>query len=164
MELLTPSLGLIFWTFLAFIIVFILLRKYAWGPILSSLHQREKTIADSLESAERVKREMVQLKGENEALMARAREERSAMLKEAKETKDRIIAESKEQARIEANKIIIEAQQAIQAQKMAALTDVKNQVGKMVIEVTERVLRKELGNKEAQEAHISSMVNNVKLN
>ena len=164
MQLLTPSLGLLFWTLIAFLIVFFVLRKFAWGPILSSLNQREKSIADSLESAERVKREMVQLKGENEELMQRAREERSAMLKEAKETRDKMVNDAKEQARLEANKIIAEAQQAINAQKMAAITEVKNQVGKLVIEVTEKVLRRELSNPQAQEAHIKGMVDEVKLN
>ena len=164
MELLTPSFGLIFWTLLAFIIVFVLLRKFAWGPILNSLGEREKTIADSLATAERVKREMAQLKSENEELMAKAREERGVMLKEARETKDKIINEAKEQAKVEANKIIAEAQQAINAQKMAALTDVKNQVGKLVIEVTEKVLRKELSTSNAQEAHIKDLVDEVKLN
>lgn len=163
MELLTPSFGLIFWTLLAFIIVFVLLRKYAWGPILNSLGEREKTIADSLATAERVKREMAQLKSENEELMAKAREERGVMLKEARETKDRIINEAKEQAKVEANKIIAEAQQAINAQKMAALTDVKNQVGKLVIEVTEKILRKQLATPEAQEAHIKDLVQEVNL-
>lgn len=164
MRLLTPELGLLFWTALAFIIVFVVLRKYAWGPILKSLDQREKTIAGSLESAERVKREMAQLKNENEALMAKAREERSQMLKEARDMKDRIVAEAKDQAKTEANKIIVDAQQQINAQKMAAITEVKNQVGKLVVEVTEKVLRKELSNKEAQEAHIAGLVDSVKLN
>ena len=164
MELLTPSFGLLFWTLLAFIIVFVILRKFAWKPILGSLNEREKSIADSLETAQRVKAEMAQLKSENEELLAKAREERAAMLKEARETKDRIINEAKEQAKTEANKIIAESQQAIQAQKMAAITEVKNQVGKLVIEVTEKVLRRELSSKEAQEAHIKGMVDEVKLN
>ena len=164
MRLLTPELGLIFWTALAFIIVFVVLRKYAWGPILKSLDQREQSIAGSLETAERVEREMAQLKNENEELMAKAREERSLMLKEARDTKDRIVAEAKEQAKTEANKIIAEAQQQINAQKMAALTDVKNQVGKLVVEVIEKILRKQLSNTEAQEAHIKDLVDDVKLN
>lgn len=163
MELLTPSFGLIFWTLLAFIIVFAILRKFAWKPILNSLNEREKGIADSLESAQRVRAEMAQLKNENEELLAKAREERGIMLKEARETKDRIINEAKEQAKLDAAKIVAEAQQAIEAQKMAAITEVKNQVGKMVIEVTEKVLRKELASKEAQEAHISSLVSEVNL-
>lgn len=163
MRLLTPELGLIFWTALAFIIVFVVLRKYAWGPILSSLDQREKNIAGSLETAERVKREMAQLKSENEELMAKAREERAAMLKEARETKDRIVAEAKEQAKVEANKIIVDAQQQITAQKMAAITDVKNEVGKLVVEVTEKLLRKQLASPAAQEEHINSLINDIKL-
>ncbi len=163
MRLLTPELGLLFWTLLAFLIVFFVLRKFAWRPILASLDQREKNIAGSLETAERVKREMAQLKSENEELMARAREERAVMLKEARDTKDRIVNEAKEQAKVEANKIILEAQQQINAQKMAAITDVKNEVGKLVVEVTEKVLRKQLAGKEAQEAHIKGLINDIKL-
>jgi F-type H+-transporting ATPase subunit b len=164
MELLTPAIGLLFWTLIAFLIVFFVLRKFAWKPILNSLGERERTIADSLESAKMMKAEMAQLKSENEELMAKAREERSVMLKEARETKDKIINEAKEQAKVEASKIVAEAQQAIQAQKMAAITEVKNQVGKLVIEVSEKVLRKELATQEAQEAHIKGMVSEVKLN
>ena len=107
---------------------------------------------------------MAQLKSENEELLAKAREERGLLLKEARETKERIINEAKEQAKIEANKIITEAQAAITIQKMAALTDVKNQVGKLVIEVSEKILRKELSNKQDQESHIRGLVNEVKLN
>ncbi|MDQ3842499.1 MAG: F0F1 ATP synthase subunit B [Bacteroidota bacterium] len=163
MELLTPSFGLIFWTLLAFLIVFFILRKFAWKPILNSLDNRERVIADSLETAERVKREMAQLKSENEELLAKAREERAAMLKEAREIKDRIINEAKEQAKAEQAKIIAESQQAIEAQKMAAITDVKNEAGKMVIEVARKVLRRELSSPEAQEAHIKSLVDEVNL-
>jgi len=164
MELLTPSFGLIFWTLLAFLIMFFILRKFAWKPILSSLDAREKGIADSLETADRVRAEMAQLKSENEELLAKAREERAAMLKEARDIKDKIVNDAKEQAKTEASKIMSETQQAIEQQKMAAMTDVKNQVGKMVIEVAEKILRKELGNKEAQEAHIKDLVEEVKLN
>lgn len=164
MSLLTPHLGFFVWTLVAFIVVFLLLKKFAWKPILKSLGEREKNISDSIAAAEKVKAEMAQMKSENEALMASAREERAQMLKEARETKDRIINEAKEQAKVEANKIIVDAQAAINAQKMAALTDVKNQVGKLVIEVTEKVLRRELGSKEAQEAHIKGLVDEVKLN
>lgn len=164
MKLLTPEFGLLVWTLLAFLLVFFILSKFAWPAILKGLRQREQIIADSLETAERVKQEMAQLKNENEALMAKAREERAVMLKEARETKDRIVNEAKEQAKVEANKVIAEAQQAINAQKMAALTDVKNEVGKLVIEVTEKVLRRQLGNPAAQEEYIKSLVDEVKLN
>lgn len=164
MELLLPKLGLLVWTLLAFLIVFFLLKKMAWPAIIKGLRERENSISESLATAQKVKEEMALMKSENETLLAKAREERAQLLKEARETKDRIINEAKEQAKAEANKIVIEAQAAINAQKMAALTDVKNQVGKLVIEVSEKVLRKELGNKDAQEAHISGLVNEVKLN
>jgi F-type H+-transporting ATPase subunit b len=164
MQLLTPEFGLIFWTLLAFIIVLVILKKYAWKPILASLHQREQGIAESLATAERVRAEMAQLKSENEELLAKAREERGLMLKEARDTKDRIISEAKEQAKTEANKIMVEAQQAINIQKMAAITEVKNQIGKLVIEIAEKVLQKELSTPEAQESHIKSLVSEVKLN
>ena len=164
MELLLPKLGLLAWTLLAFLIVFFILRKFAWPAIIKGLKDRENSIADSLATAQKVKEEMAQMKSENEALLAKAREERAQLLKEARETKDRIISEAKEQAKAEAGKIVTEAQAAINAQKMAALTEVKNQVGKLVIEVSEKVLRKELANKDAQEAHIKGLVDEVKLN
>jgi F-type H+-transporting ATPase subunit b len=164
MNLLTPEFGLLIWTLLAFIVVFFILGKFAWPAIVKGLKQREQGIADSLATAERVRAEMAQLKNENEELLAKAREERGQLLKEARETKEKIINESKEQAKIEANKIIADAQAAINTQKMAAITDVKNQIGKLVIEVSEKILKRELENKEAQEAHIKELVEEVKLN
>jgi len=164
MSLLTPHLGFFVWTLVTFVIVLLLLKKFAWKPIIKSLNERESNIANSIATAERVKQEMAQMQSENEALLARAREERGQLLKEARDTKDKIINEAKEQAKVEANKIIAEAQVAINSQKMAALTDVKNQVGKLVIEVSEKVLRQELASKEAQEAHIKSLVDEVRMN
>ena len=164
MNLLTPEFGLLIWTLLAFLVVLFILGKYAWPAIVKGLKHREQGIADSLATAEKVRAEMAQLKNENEELLAKAREERGQLLKEARETKERIINESKEQAKIEANKIITEAQAAINIQKMAAITEVKNQIGKLVIEVSEKVLRRELSNKEEQEAHIKGLVEEVKLN
>jgi F-type H+-transporting ATPase subunit b len=164
MDLLNPSFGLIFWTLLAFLLVFFILKKYAWKPILKSLNDREQGIADSLATAERVKAEMVQLKGENEALLAKAREERAQLLKEARDTRDKIVNEAKEQAKIEAGKIISDAQAAIEQQKMAALTEVKNQVGNLVVEVAEKILRRELADKGQQESYIRQLTNESKLN
>jgi F-type H+-transporting ATPase subunit b len=163
MDLLTPSFGLLIWTLLAFVIVFLILRKFAWGPILSALGEREKTIADSLATAERVKTEMALLKSENEALLAKAREERSAMLKEAKETRDRIVNEAKEQAKQEASKILADANAALQNQKMAVLTDVKNQIGNMVIDISEKVIRRSLDNRSEQESYIRQLADDVQL-
>ena len=164
MDLLTPDLGLFLWNLLAFVILYFILKKTAWKPILKSLDEREKGISDSLATAERVKTEMAQLKNENEALLAKAREERALLLKEARETKDKIINEAKDQAKLEAGKIITDAQAAIEQQKMAAITDVKNQVGILVVEVAEKILRRELSNKAEQENYIRQLSNEVKLN
>jgi F-type H+-transporting ATPase subunit b len=164
MDLLTPDLGLFLWNLLAFVILYLILKKTAWKPILKSLDEREKGIADSLATAERVKTEMAQLKNENEALLAKAREERALLLKEARETKDKIINEAKDQAKLEAGKIITDAQAAIEQQKMAAITEVKNQVGTLVVEVAEKILRRELSNKAEQENYIRQLSNEVKLN
>jgi F-type H+-transporting ATPase subunit b len=164
MDLLTPELGLFFWTLIAFLVVLFLLKKFAWKPILSSLGDREKGIAESIATAERVKAEMGQPKAENEKLLAQAREERTTMLKEAKEMKDRIINEAKDQAKTEANKIIADAQQQITQQKNAALTEVKNEIGSMAIEVAGRILRKQLSAAEGQEAYMKMLAEDIKLN
>ena len=164
MQLLTPALGLLLWTLLAFLIVFFLLKKFAWPAIIGGLAKREKTIADSLATAEKIKLEMAQMKNDNEAILTKAREERASMLKEAKETKDKMIAEAKDEAKAQAAKIITEAQASINHQKMAALTEIKNQVGNLVIEVSEKVLRKELSNKASQEEYIKLLASEVKLN
>src|ERR1700679_4031239 len=114
MDLLTPGFGLIIWTLLAFLIVFFILKKFAWKPILSSLKDREDGIADSIATAEKVKAEMAQLKNENEALLAKAREERAQLLKEARETRDKIVGEAKDSAKEEAAKIVADARLAIE--------------------------------------------------
>lgn len=164
MDLLLPHLGLIVWTLLAFLVVLFILSKYAWKPILKGLNDREATIAESIASAERVKLEMAQMKNENEAILTAAREERANMIKEAKLTKDKMIADAKEEAKMQASKIITEANTAIQHQKMAAITDIKNQVGKLVIEVSEKVLRRELSNKTEQESYINQLAQEIRLN
>jgi F-type H+-transporting ATPase subunit b len=164
MELLLPKLGLFFWNLIAFIVVFLILKKFAWKQIIQSLQDREQGIADSLASAEQVKKEMAQLKNENEALMAKAVEERTLMLKEARETRDKIVNEAKDLAKAEANKIILDAQAAIHQQKMAAITDLKNQIGNLVVEVSEKVLRRELSAKQDQENYIRDLSKDIKLN
>ncbi len=164
MELLTPGIGLIFWTLIAFLIVFIILRKYAWKPILSSLKARETSIASAIASAESMRAEMALMKNENEALLAQARDERAKMIKEAKDMGAKMIGEAKDKARNEYDRIVAEAQIAIQQQKNAALTEVKNQVGNLVIEVSEKVLRRELANRNEQEGFIKQQAEIVNLN
>lgn len=164
MDLLTPELGLFFWTLVAFIAIFLILRKFAWGPILSSLGEREKGIADSIATAQRVKAEMSEMKAENEKLMAQAREERTIMLKEAKELKDRIINEAKEQAKNDANKIIADAQVQITQQKNAAMTEVRNEIGNLAVEVAGKILRQELSSSKGQDAYAQLLSEGIKLN
>ncbi len=164
MDLLTPGFGLFFWTLIAFLTVFFLLKKFAWKPILEALSEREKNISDSIASAEKVKNEMASMKSEHEVLLNQAREERAQLLKEAKETKERIINEAKDAAKEEANKIMQETRQQIEFQKNAAIIDVKNQIGTLVIEVAEKVLRKELSNKEEQNKYINTLAQEIKLN
>ncbi|MEP6676290.1 MAG: F0F1 ATP synthase subunit B [Ferruginibacter sp.] len=164
MKLLTPDLGLLFWNLLAFLIAFFILRKFAWPAIIKGLNEREAKINDSIATAERVQAEMAKMKNENETMMAQAREERSQMLKEAKATKDRIVNEAKDEAKAEAAKIIANAQAVINQQKNAALIDLKNKVGNLVLEVSEKVLRRELANKPEQESYIKLMAEESKLN
>jgi ATP synthase, F0 subunit b len=164
MDLLLPAFGLFSISLLIFIIVFLILKKFAWKPILATLKEREDSITDSITTAERVKEEMAQMKAEHEHVLAEAKAERSMILKEAKEAKDKIISEAKATAQAEAKKIIQDASVAIENQKMAALTDVKNQVGTLVIEVAEKVLRKELSDKQNQEAYIKQLAAEIKMN
>lgn len=163
-DLLIPESGLLIWTFLVFIIVFFLLKKFAWPAIVKGLQEREEGIATAIASAEKVKAEMAQLKSENENLLAAARAERAAMIKEAKETADKMVADAKDKAKSEYDRIVADAQAAINQQKNAALTDVKNQVGALVIEVSEKILRRQLSNKAEQETYIKELTSSVKLN
>lgn len=163
MQLLTPDLGLLIWTLLAFLIVFFILKKFAWPAIIKGLSDREQNIATSIASAEKVKLEMAQLKNDNEALLVRAREERALLLKEAKETRDKLIGEAREEAKAQAAKIVADAQVTINHQKMAAITDLKNQAGNLVIEITEKILRRELTNKAEQENYIKLLAEEAEL-
>lgn len=164
MDLLTPELGLFFWTLIAFLAVFFILRKFAWKPILSTLHERETGIAEQIASAERIKAEMGQLQAENEKIMMQAREERSQMLKAAKDEQDRIINEAKEKTKAITDKMITDAHQQIQQQKMAALTEVKNEIGKLAVEVSEKVLRKQLATADSQHDYAKMLVEEIKMN
>lgn len=164
MGLLTPDLGLFVWTFIAFLLVILILGKFAWKPILGILNERETNIADSIATAQKVQAEMAALKSENEILLAQAREERSLMLKEAKAIKQEIIAQAEEQAKIEANKIIENARMQINNEKNAALVEVKNEVGKLAIQVAEKILRKQLADNEEQHQFVRMLAEDIKLN
>lgn len=164
MELLTPELGLVFWTTLIILIIFWLLSKYAWKPILKALNEREKHIDDTLQTAVRTKAEMANMKSEHETLLKQAKEERALILKEAKEMKDSIINEARDKAKAEGAKLIAEAKKEIDNQKMAAMIEVKNHVGNMVVELSEKVLQRELNNKDEHNKYVNSLLEKSKLN
>ncbi len=162
--LVKPDIGLAFWALVAFAILFFVLKKMAWKPMLTAISEREQNIEDAISKADKLKVEMAQMASENEILLQRAREERAAMIKDAKETADKMVAEAKDKAKAEYDRIVGDAQVAITQQKNAALTEVKNQVGGLVIEVSEKILRRELSNKAEQENYIKDLANSVKLN
>ncbi len=161
---LTAPESLIFWTTIIFVAFLFLLRKFAWKPILGAVRSREESITDALAAAENAKRELSNLKADNEKLLAEARAERDAMLKEAREMKDKMIAEAKEEAQIAGAQMIAQAQATIQSEKNAAVADIKNQVSSLSIDIAEKLLKGQLADKQAQEQLVGSLLNDIKLN
>lgn len=164
MELVTPAIGLVFWMVISFGIVFFLLKKYAWKPILNMLKERETSIQDALDAAQRAKQEMANLKSDNERILMEARNERDIMLKEAREIKEAIINDAKSKASVEADRLIKLSREAIQNEKMAAITELKNQVAILSIEIAEKVIRHQLSNDEKQKALMADLLKDVRLN
>ncbi|WP_373518195.1 F0F1 ATP synthase subunit B [Pricia sp.] len=164
MDLVTPGIGLIFWSTLIFIILLVLLKKYAWKPILGAVKTREESIQNALLSAEEAKKEMQNLQADNQRILKEARAEREAMLREAREIKDKMIADSKEQAKVEGDKMIKQAQSAIESEKKAAVADIKNQVAELSVEIAEKVLKEQLSNKKEQLKLVEKLLGDVKLN
>jgi len=159
-----PDVGLIFWSSVIFVIFWLLMSKVAFKPIIAALKKRESDIQGSLDEAKRVRQEMQNLKAENEALLVQAREERAQILKEAKEAGNRIVEEAKTKSKEEAQKIVASTKEQIEHQKMAAITDLKNQVGAISLEIAEKVLRRELSGNSAQVAFVNDLVKEIKLN
>lgn len=164
MGLVTPSIGLVFWTTLAFLIVLFLLKKMAWKPIMDSIHQREKNIDEALETARHAREEIARLKVSNEEMQQKAKEERDALLKEARDTRDAIIAEAKNKAKVDAETILNAARETIKNEKLAAISELKNQVAILSIEVAEKILRHELNSDDKQKALVNNLVDEVNLN
>ena len=162
--LVLPDIGLVFWNTIAFLVLLIVLGKFAWKPMLKAINERESGIEEALLKADKMKAEITAMQSENEALLAKAREERATIIKEAKEASEKMVNEAKDKAKSEYERIISDAQAAIAQQKNAAMVDVKNQVGALVINVAEKVLRKELSNKADQESYIKQIAEEVKLN
>lgn len=161
--MLTVSYGTIIWMSIAFIVVLILLKKYAWGPILKAIQERDDSIEDSLQMAADVKKEMLDLQSGNEKLLQDARNERDLLLKDARETKDDIIKEAKSTASEETKKMIDSAREAIDNEKMAALMELKNEVGKLSLEIAETVIREQLKDDKKQNELVSKLLKEVKL-
>lgn len=164
MELVTPGFGLMFWTTVTFLILLVLLGKFAWKPIIGGVNARNKSIAEALELAEKTKEEMLLLQADNEKILAEARKERDALLKDARDMKDQIVAQAKKEASDESQKMIIAAKQAIDTEKKNAIQELKNQVAEISIDIAEKILSKELENKKASADIISNSLDKLKLN
>lgn len=160
----TAPESLIFWTTIIFVVFFLLLKKFAWKPILGAVKSREESINNALESAEKAKLEMQNLQADNQKLLKEARAEREDMLKEAREIKNKMIEDAKSEAQEQANKMIAQATAAIESEKKAAMAELKSQVAGLSLQIAEKVVREELSNKDKQVKLVESMLSEAKLN
>ncbi|MGA0942802.1 MAG: F0F1 ATP synthase subunit B [Flavobacteriaceae bacterium] len=158
------SVGLFFWQSVVFILLILLLRKYAWKPILNAVNEREESIEGALKAAEKAREEMKALQSDNEAILKEAREERERILKEARDMKNKIVAEAKEAAGLEADKSVAAAKATIEAEKSAAVAELKKQAATLSIEVAEKILGQELSSENKQAEMIGKIIDDVKFN
>ncbi|MEW4922415.1 F0F1 ATP synthase subunit B [Algibacter sp. 2305UL17-15] len=158
------SIGLFFWQTVLFLALLFLLRKFAWKPILNAVNEREEGIKNALDSAEKAKLEMENLQADNQKLLKEARAEREVMLKEARDIKNKMIEDAKGEAQTEANKMITQAQAAIESEKKAAIAELKSQVADLSLEIAEKVVRTELSNKDKQLKLVETMLGEKSLN
>ena len=156
--------GLFFWQILIFVGLIYLLRKFAWKPILDAVNEREDGIKSALLSAENARKEMANLQADNQRILQEARLERDAMLKDAREIKEKMIADAKSEAQIQGTKMIEQAKAAIDAEKNAAIADLKSHVANLSIAIAEKLLKEELSNKDAQTKLVVQLLDDVKLN
>jgi len=163
MNLVTPEIGLVFWTTLCFAILLFILGKFAWKPILEAVKERENSIETALQRAEAAKDEMARLTNENEALLKQARVERDLILQEARKLKDQIISEAKESANTEGHRMIEMARIEINNQKAIAMADVKNQVASLSLEIAEKILNKQFEDQKKQDELVAQLLKEVKL-
>ena len=164
MELVTPEIGLIFWTTVVFSLLLVVLKKYAWKPILSAVDERNKSIEEALRAADKAKEEMLSLNADNERILMEAKKERDILLKEGREIKDSIIAEAKDKAKVDAEKILTTAKEQIINEKMKAITELKNQVANLSIEIAEKILKSELQDLNKQKELVTTAIANKDLN
>ena len=164
MELVNPGIGLILWMTVAFAAILYILGKFAWKPILKALKERETSIDVALHAADKAREEMKQMQFSNEILLKEAKNERDAILSQARKIKDSIIEESKEKAHEEANRILLIAKEGIENEKMSAITELKNQIGELALEVAKKILMRELSDPEKQEEYVRQLIKDVKFN
>ena len=164
MDLITPEIGLLFWQTIVFLVLILILAKFAWRPILGAVKEREDSINNALSSAEEARKEMQNLKADNEQLRKEARAERDAILKEARELKEKVLASATEEAQTKADMIVAQAKESIEMEKKAAMAEIKSQFASLSIEIAEKVIRKELSSKEKQHQMINEMLGDVTLN
>jgi F-type H+-transporting ATPase subunit b len=164
MDLITPGFGLVFWTAITFIFLLLILRKFAWKPILGAVEEREDGIKSALASAENARKEMENLTADNERILKEARAERETMLKEAREIKTKMIEDAKGEAQAQASKMIEQAQAAIESEKKSAMAELKNHVATLSVEIAEKVVREELSNKDKQLKLVEAMLGEATLN
>ncbi len=164
MSLVTPAIGLMFWTCVVFITLVLILKKFAWKPILNSVEARNNSIEEALQSAEKAKEEMASLQADNEKILQQAKTERDAMLKEARDLKKEIVEEAKNKANEEADKILVSAKEQINNEKMKALVELKNQVANLSIEMAEKILKSELQDSNKQKELIEKSIKSLDLN
>ena len=164
MQLVTPGIGLIFWMLVSFSLVLYILAKYAWGPIMKGIHQREDTIEKALEAANEAKKEMLKLKAGNEQLLREAKEERDALLRDARKVKEAILDEARAKAAAESARILENTRENIQFEKMAAINELKNQIATISVEIAEKLIGKELENKKQQQELTEKLLKEVKIN
>jgi F-type H+-transporting ATPase subunit b len=164
MGIIEPGIGLLFWMTLTFVILLFLLAKFAWKPIVNAVNDRETSIVDALNQAKLAKKEMEELKADNERIIREAKIERDSILKEAREIKDRIVGEAKDAAKTEGDKMIAAAKQTIEAEKNAAMADIKTQIGTISVNIAESILKQKLDNSEAQNELVQNYLNKSNLN
>ncbi len=164
MELITPGLGLIFWMTLAFLFLVLILKKFAWAPILLMLKERETSIHEALNSANQAREEMKQLKFSNEQLLQEAKNERDALLNEARKVRDRLLEEARIKAGEEASRIVEVAKASIHNEKMAAMTELKNQIAESSLTLAKFILKRELSDPQKQEEYVQELLKEVKIN
>ena len=163
MDLITPDVGLLFWTLVSFIILYLILRKFAWGPILAAVKEREESIKAALDAADNAKKEMENLKADNEKILNEAKIERETMLKEAKEIKSKLISDAEEEAKIRAKKMVEAAKTAIQNEKNSAMNELKNTVVDLSVGIAEKLISEELADKDKQLKMIEEILDDSKL-